>query len=85
MRRAIWLGLARMPAHDFVLRRLAAEAPRRRECAPAGPVGCAGAGPLAIYADMVALIQRDVANDHDGSLLTRCTAIGYNCTLQQFD
>ena len=75
--------LARYAGHDAVLRRLAARA-RRSPGGGARPPVQSGTPPLdqrRIYADMLALLQQDLANveagiyplpsDPDGSLLTR--------------
>jgi ubiquinone/menaquinone biosynthesis C-methylase UbiE len=74
--------LAWYAGHDIVLRRLAAKARRPGESARP-PVQSSAPVPAQrrIYADMLALLQKDVANieagiyplpnDHDGSLLTR--------------
>lgn len=75
--------LAWYAGHDIVLRRLAAKTRRRPGESARPPVRSSAPAPnqRRIYADMLALLQQDVANveagiyplpdDHDGSLLTR--------------
>ena len=75
--------LAWYAGHDFVLRRLAAKARRRPGKAARKPAQSSAPAPdrWRIYADMLALLEQDLANvdagiyplpnDHDGSLLTR--------------
>jgi len=77
--------LAWYAGHDYVLRRLAAQArnrePRRDGATAARPATAPGPDQRRIYADLADLLAQDLANveaglyplpaDHDGSLLTR--------------